>query len=260
MLMPGLRLVHTFHFGNYPHTRPRIIWMERVFSRCADRLYAVGEAQKQQVRRVHHLPDRRIDTIWNGVVLPAPGRHVRPENPRPVIGTIATFIEQKGLGDLLRVARRLKDEGREARFVVVGDGPLRPELEALRSDLGLDELVAFPGWVTNAASVALPSFDVFFQPSLWEAMSVVVLEAMASAKPVVATAVGETPRVIEDGVSGLLVRPRDTDGMVSALARLLDNPTLRQRLGTAARCRVESSFTVEHMTRAYERAYLDLCQ
>lgn len=257
--MPGLRLVHTFHFGNYPHTRPRIIWMERIFARCADRLFAVGEVQRQQVRAVHRLADKRIETIWNGVVLPAVAARNTDAAP-PVVGTIATFIEQKGLSDLLHVVRRLRDRGVEARFVVVGDGPLRPELEALRATLGLDNVVTFPGWITDAALVALPSFDVFFQPSLWEAMSVVVLEAMAAAKPVVATAVGETPHVIEHGVSGLLVQPRDIDGMATALSRLLEDRPLRQRLGTGARRRVEGSFTVEHMTRAYERVYRAVCR
>src|SRR5687767_11352 len=69
MLMPRLKVIHTFHFGNYPHTRSRIIWMEHVFSRVADRLLAVGEVQRQQVQRVFRLSDRRIDTIWNGVTI-----------------------------------------------------------------------------------------------------------------------------------------------------------------------------------------------
>jgi len=263
LLVRGLRVVHTFHFGNYPHTRPRIIWMERISCRMADRLFSVGEVQRGQVRRVHRLPNRRISTIWNGVTFPpATGdpdfrRRVGAEGTL-LVGTVATLIDQKGLSDLLRVAKRVRDAGRNAKFVIVGEGRLRKELEALRHELGLDDVVALTGWVTSAADTALPAFDVFFQPSLWEAMSVVILEAMAAGKPVVATRVGENPHVIDQGVDGLLVTPGDVEGMAAALLRVLDDARLRQQLGDAARQKVEAHFTVAHMTRAYEHAYLDV--
>jgi glycosyltransferase involved in cell wall biosynthesis len=155
------------------------------------------------------------------------------------------------------VAKRVKEAGHKALFVVLGDGHLRAALEAKRTELGLDGTVVFHGWVTNAANVALPTFDIFFQPSLWEAMSMVVLEAMSAAKPIVATRVGENIHVINDGINGLLADPKDVDGMSAALTRLISNPALRETLGTAARQTVEREFTVDHMTKEYERAYLE---
>ena len=157
----------------------------------------------------------------------------------------------------MAVARRVRDEGHPVKFVIVGEGKLRPELEALRASLGLEETVILTGWVTNAAELALPTFDIFFQPSLWEAMSVVTLEAMATGKSVVTTRVGEAPHIIEDGVDGLLVDARDVSRMVAALIGLIADPGLRARLGIAARQKIARQLTVEHMTRAYERAYLD---
>lgn len=263
LLMPRLHVVHTFHFGNYPHTRPRILWMERVFSRFVDRLISVGEIQRRQIQKVHRIPDRRITTIWNGVPLPSGAgdpsfRSKLGAENRTLIGTIATFIQQKGLSDLLDVARRVLDAGYKARFVVVGGGHLRTELEEKRRRLGLEDDVVFTGWVTNAAELALPTFDIFFQPSLWEAMSVVILEAMAAGKPIVATRVGENTRIIEDGVDGLLVNPKDVHGMARAIGRLIDDASLRVELGRAARAKVERRFTVQQMTRAYEEVYLDM--
>jgi glycosyltransferase involved in cell wall biosynthesis len=262
LVMPRLRVIHTFHFGNYPHTPTRIMWMERVFSRIADRLIAVGEMQRRQIQGVYRLPDRRIATIWNGVTLPTDAgdpafRDKLGAENRILIGTIATLITQKGLGDLLEVAKRIRASGRKALFVVVGEGHLRAELEAKHRQLGLDDIVVFTGWVTNAADLALPVFDIFFQPSLWEAMSVVILEAMAAGKPIVATRVGENPEIIEDGIDGLLVPPKDIDAMVAAIERLMDDAALGLRLGRAARAKVEQRFTVERMTRAYEQVYLD---
>lgn len=263
LLMPGLRVVHTFHFGNYPHTAPRIMWMERIFSRIADQLFSVGGVQRKQIQLLYRLPDRRINTIYNGVVLstsngdPAFRKRVSAED-RVLIGTIATLIVQKGLSDLLDVAKLVQDSGRQAVFVIVGEGHLREELEAKRRRLGLEEMVVFTGWITNAAEAVLPTFDIFFQPSLWEAMSMVILEAMAAGKAVVATRVGENSHAIADGVDGLLVTPRDVDEMAKAINRLIDDAALRLRLGEAARCKVEQQFTVTRMVREYEQAYKDV--
>ncbi len=93
-------------------------------------------------------------------------------------------------------------------------------LEQRRRELGLEDTVVITGWIPNAAAQALPAFDVFFQPSRWEAMSIAILEAMASGKAIVATRVGDNAHVLEDGVSGLLVDAGDIGGMVDALARL----------------------------------------
>ena len=263
LLKPGLRVVHTFHFGNYPHIQPRLILIERIFSRVADRIFAVGRAQRSTLQQVFGFSDARIGTIWNGVTSPSgaidAGFRVKANAVnRPLVGTIATFIEQKGLFDLLDVARRIKDSGRDVAFAIVGEGHLRPQLEAKRRELGLDADVYLPGWVTSAADLVMPTFDVFFQPSLWEAMSVVILEAMAAGKPVVATRVGENPTVIDDGENGLLVQASDIDGMAAALCRVLDDPSVACQLGEAARQKVAQQFSVEHMARAYEQVYLEL--
>jgi glycosyltransferase involved in cell wall biosynthesis len=263
VLKPGLKVVHTFHFGNYPHTQARLIWIERIFSRVADRIFSVGDAQRGQLQRVFRFRDDAISTIWNGVTFPNDTgdpafREKARAARRPLIGTIATYIEQKGLFDLLEVARRVKDKGHDVAFAVVGEGHLRPQLEAKRHELDLDDNVFFTGWMTNAADLALPTFDVFFQPSLWEAMSVVILEAMAAGKPVVATRVGENPRVIEDGVDGYVGEPGDIEGMAATLCRILENPELARRCGAAARRKAEDQFSVEHMSRAYEQVYLDV--
>ena len=110
--------------------------------------------------------------------------------------------------------------------------------------------------VTDASKVALPEFDVFFQPSRWEAMSIAVLEAMAAGRPIVATRVGENPHVLQHGVDGLLAEPGDIQGMAEALGRLVRDAGLRQQLGAAAARKAAERFTVERMVRAYERIYL----
>ena len=124
-------------------------------------------------------------------------------------------------------------------------------------DLGLPQPAAV---LRDDAEVAVPVFDVFFQPSLWEAMSVAILEAMAAGKPVVATRVGENPRVIADGVDGLLVDAKDVDGMAATLRRVIDDAELRRRLGSAAAAKVANQFTMTHMSRSYEKVYVELLE
>jgi glycosyltransferase involved in cell wall biosynthesis len=263
LVTPRVRTLHTFHFGNYPHLPSRHLWMERIFSKLATRLVAVGEIQRGQIKAVYGFRDDRIGMVWNGVPEASPARDDSfrtriGAGDRAIIGTVATLIEQKGLRDLILVAEHLQQHRAKALFVVVGEGHLRGELEAMRRERRLEDMVVLPGWVPSAAEVAVPTFDVFFQPSLWEAMSVAVLEAMAAGKPVVATRVGENPRIIDDGVDGVLVDARDIDGMAGALSRLIENPELRRRLGSAGAAKVANRFTIAHMSRAYERIYLDM--
>jgi glycosyltransferase involved in cell wall biosynthesis len=259
-----LRTLHTFHFGNYPHKPAGDLWMERVGCRLMDQLIAVGQVQRDQVVRAHRLAPEAVGVVRNGVQLPAPGggdpafRATIGAEGKFLVGTIATLIPQKGLPDLLRVARQVRDQRDDVHFVVVGEGKLRPELERLRSELRLDDAVTFTGWMTNAASLALPAFDCYLQPSLWEAMSISILEAMAAAKPVVTTRVGEAPHLIAHGIDGFLFDARDVAGMASAVLTLAGDPGTGRSVGVAAARTVSAHYTVAHMARAYEQVYADL--
>jgi glycosyltransferase involved in cell wall biosynthesis len=262
LTMPGLKAVHTFHFGNYPHDSWRYHVMEGLCARAVDKLIAVGWEQRRRIQATYRLGDSRIGMIWNGVTAVAltSEAHFRSQvgtGDRLLIGTIAKLIEQKGLDDLLTVARRCRDAGHRMQFAIVGEGPLRAVLEQRRRELGLEDTVVITGWIPNAAAQALPAFDVFFQPSRWEAMSIAILEAMASGKAIVATRVGDNPHVLEDGVNGLLVDSGDIPGMVDALARMGDAER-RRSLGQAARARFEEKFTLDQMIRGYENVYREL--
>lgn len=262
LFLPRLKVVHTFHYGNYPHEKRSRMMLENIFSRMAHKLVAVGKNQERSIRKTYNLPGNRFVRIWNGVprTIPAVDRDLRDRisaQGRIVIGTIGTLIEQKGITYLLEVASRLKNKGCNVLFVVAGDGPLRGELERKRLDLGLENTVLFIGWVKDAATRLLPLFDIFFQPSQWEAMSVVILEAMAAAKPIVATNVGENGYVIESERHGLIVEPANVDAMTTALERLVQDAGLRDFYGTQAQQMYEKCCTVEIMARKYEQLYLD---
>ena len=263
LIAPGLRHVHTFHFGNYPHREASYRRLERLLWRVPDALVAVGHAQADSIRSLYRIPADRLRVLWNGVDAPQP--RLAPavvdatrDCTDPVIASISTLIEQKGLHHLLAAAAMLRTQGARFRLLIVGNGHLREPLEAQARSLGLCDSVRFLGWVPEASDCALPACDIFVQSSLWEAMSVVVLEAMARGKPMVITRVGENPYVIDDGRTGITVPAADPTALAQGLARLIESAPLRESLGAAARARHAEQFTVQHMVRSYEALYAEL--
>jgi glycosyltransferase involved in cell wall biosynthesis len=263
LLMPGIRHVHTFHWGRYPELYWRYRWIERVFWRVPDRLIAVGHGQAAGIRALHPIPESRIQVLWNGVDAPQPD--VAPEIAaltasceRPVIASASTLIEQKGLPHLLEACALLRQRGLKFTLLLIGGGHLQKSLEERARALQLEGTVRFLGWVHGASSRALPACDIFVQSSLWEAMSIVVLEAMSLAKPMVVTRVGENAHVVQDGHTGLIVPPANPAALADGLERLIRDPALRERLGAAARARHREHFTVRHMIDAYQKVYEEL--
>jgi glycosyltransferase involved in cell wall biosynthesis len=257
LLAKAFAHVHTFHFGNYPHLGATPLWLERLCARAPDRLIAVGHNQMHAVSRALWLPPRRLSTIWNGVDAPHAVQPLRAPNAVPVIASVSAFFEQKGLPVLIRAAHHLRQRGRPFQLRLVGDGPLRRDLEGLVETLELSDVVTFAGWRPDAARTVLPEADIFVQSSNWEAMSIVLLEAMAARRAIVATSVGENPLVIDDGRTGLLVPPGRPDALADALSRLLQDPALRQRLATAAEDDYRERFTADVMARGYEGLYAE---
>lgn len=261
--IPRLHHVNTFHYGNYPHANRRHHFLERYFSRIATGLVAVGQCQKAQLTKCYGLSDERIHVIYNGVrdvrtgATPELGERIRGSS-RIVIGSIGALIEQKGMFDMLEVAAGLMRAGLDFRWVIAGSGRLRTALENRTHELGLEDRVEFLGWVDHAPAKVLPWVDVFVQTSHWEAMSMVILEAMSCGLPIVATAVGENPLVIQDAQNGYLVAPGDIDGMIERIGGLVSSEEHRSRVGQQARQDYEQRYTAKLMCRRYEAHYLSL--
>lgn len=251
--------VHTFHFGNYPHLPSKHLWLEGVFARVPDQLIAVGDVQRETIIKTLHLRGSRIHTVWNGVdrhTGGTPGVSTTPAaDDVPLVGSMSTLGPQKGVPTLLDAAALLRERGVAFRLLIVGEGDMRPQLEAQTARLGLQDCVTFAGWRPDAATALLPTFDIFVQSSYWEAMSVVILEAMAAGKPIVATTVGENPLVLADNRTALLVPPRDAEALATGLATAIRDAALRRRLGTAAQNEYVQTLTGSAMAKRYDAVY-----
>jgi glycosyltransferase involved in cell wall biosynthesis len=233
----------------------------RLLARGVDRYLAVSHAIAAALVAEYRWPAAKIEVVHNAVALerfsaPAPAG-LRAElgagEGVPLVLTPARLDPQKGHADLLAAAVQVPG----ALFALAGDGPQRASLEALAARLGIADRVRFLGTRDDIPDL-LAACDVFALPSLYEGSSLAVLEAMAARRAVIASAIGGTDELIEDGRDGFLVPPGDPEALAAALARLLNDAELRARLAANARERVEREFSRERMAARVGAAYEEL--
>jgi glycosyltransferase involved in cell wall biosynthesis len=182
------------------------------------------------------------------------------ENPKtPIIGSVGRLHPQKGYDTLLEGAKRVLKERPTSRFKIVGAGELLKPLRRKAEQLGISEAVEFMGQRSPAEIPdILAGFDIFAQASNWEAFGIAIVEAMASGLPVVATRVEGVVDIIEEGVDGFLVPPKDPEALAVRILQLLGDPDLRTKIGVKARRKVEANFDIREMTDRMARIYQEL--
>ena len=267
-------VVHTYHghvFHSYfsPLKTKLFLAIERALGAVTDRIVAVGETQRQELIQLGLAAAGKIVSIPLGLPL-EPMLDAERERGRlraelgldaasPLVGIVARLVPIKAHEVFLTAAARIARDLPAARFVIVGDGERRAELEMLSASLGLAERVYFLGWRRDLRAI-YADLDVVALCSLNEGSPVAIIEAMAAARPVVSTDVGGVSEVIEDSESGLLVPTRDAEALARAIVLVLSDPERGRRMGTAARAAVYPRYSVGRLVSDLERLYLDLAQ
>jgi len=208
------------------------------------------------------VPKDRAVTVHEGIdvdhVLAAPPVDVHQAfflpHGAPVVGNVAALVPHKGQRYLIEAAHLVVREIPDARFVILGEGELRDPLEHLVRDHHLEKHVLLPGFRTDVLG-CIKGFDLFVMSSVTEGLGTSLLDAMACARPIVATRAGGIPEIVEDDVNGLLVPPRDAAALAKAIVRTLKDFPLRDRLGAAGFSRVRERFTVERMVSETAKVY-----
>jgi glycosyltransferase involved in cell wall biosynthesis len=229
-----------------------------------DARFAVTVSDFNVRHLARHANGTRIVRIYNGLDLDrfVPNGTVR-DRP-PLVLAVGRLIEKKGFDDLLRACAVLAREGVDFRCVVVGKGRERGQLEALVNGLGIAERVALGGPLPREELLRLyPRASVFAAPCVVgsdgnrDGLPTVLVEAMALGVPVVATDVTGIPELVEDGVTGLLVRQRDPDGLAAGLRTLLVDAETAARLARRARWRVEERFDLRVNVAELRRLFVE---
>ena len=174
----------------------------------------------------------------------------------PIVGMVACLKPQKAPLDFVEAAALVAAERPDASFVVAGDGPLRPAIEARARTLGLDGRLSLLGWRRDVPDL-LAAFDVSVLTSLWEGLPRVVPESIAAGTPIVATAVDGTAEILRDGEHALLAPPADPPAVARQVIRLLRDQALARRIASAARPLLQE-FDIDRMVREQERLYARL--
>ena len=219
---------------------------------------ALSEEWRQQLLRI--CPTAKIEVLHNAVVIPDI-HGPRPREPEPTLLFLGHLLRDKGVYDLVRAFALVAPKFPRAKLVLGGVGDIEA-VRQLATQLEIPRRVSCPGWLDpEHKSAAFAGSQVFLLPSYAEGMPMALLEAMSWGLPVIATPVGGIPQVVEHEVSGLLVAPGDIEACAAQMERLLADPLLRERLGSAARERIATDFSLgdalDRLSAIYQRFGLE---
>ena len=238
---------------------------DQVLAPATDIAIAVSKSTAEFVIHARQLPPERVKVVYLGVPLEefsrirtideiAAARHELGVAPDEfLIGSVTRLHDSKGNSYLVDAAQRVLSQRPRTRFVVFGEGPLRPELEAQARALGLGDRFAFTGFARDVARV-VSAFDVSVFPSLWEGTPLTVFEALAMGKPIVATDADGLVDVLTHDRNAVIVPKRDADALAAGLVRLIDRPEDRAHLSVSARV-AGRQYDIAAFVRKMERLY-----
>ncbi|QEF98720.1 Putative glycosyltransferase EpsD [Stieleria maiorica] len=263
-------IIHTihgfaFHSSETPWRRKLFIHLERWAAKVTDRLIVISQPLQDWGLRVGIGHEDQYTKIYSGIEIDKFKCDCDQTDLRKslglrqddlVIGLVAKLWDGKGHAVAINALSKLVRSYPSAKLVIVGEGYLRDELETQTSDLKLQDHVVFTGFRSDIPNLNA-MFDIAILASDFEGMGRVLLEAMVMGRPVVASDVGGIPDVVDDGTTGILVPPGNIDELAGALATLLADPTLREKMGRAAYARITQKFSSETMVRQIRDVYLE---
>lgn len=255
-------------YGVGPMKRQIYKSLDSFSEKFVDYFLVVSSVLEQAMIRGHGIPKEKVVKIYNGIETDhykphdqkAERRRVRQEysvyDSEILIGSLGRLVWQKGFEYFLQSIPILIQDIPEARFMLVGDGPLRQELEGQARSLGINDRLFFTGH-RNDIKDMMAAMDIIVIPSLLEGFPMITLEAMAMEKPIVTTAIDGIMEQITDGKEGLLIAPKSPMAIAQAVKRLVDDPGYACSLGINARAKIVRDFSVRKMiaetTNVYEK-------
>lgn len=258
-------MVHTVNNIAEQEIEPRARWLQRLAYKRGVIPVAVAREVAVSLERLYGIGGCRV--VWNCIPTTL---YASPQTPREIwrakqglsqenilFVCVARFATQKNHALLLNAFAKGPASDSKAHLVLAGEGVLRARLQRQVNELGLTSRVHFLGLRTDIPDV-LGASDIFTLSSDWEGNPLSVIEAMAAGLPIVSTAVGGVPELLQDGKEGFIVQPGHAEQLSEAMMTLLNNASLRRAMGTAASARAKEKFDVSAMVRAYEELYSEV--
>jgi glycosyltransferase involved in cell wall biosynthesis/SAM-dependent methyltransferase len=259
----GVRRIYSWETISAPEWLiSRRLWPYRAVIRLADGVVSVSRATAEWLHAKRGVPENKIRVIPYSVDLnrfaTGEGENVRRRlgiHPRDiVVGMVGRLHPQKGQTYLIQAAPEIIRKAPRVRFVLIGDGDSRNDLEAQVRNAGLEKHFFFLGFRQDVHEI-IHAIDIFTLPSLYEGLPNVILEAMAAGKPVVASSVDGTQELIEHGKTGLLVPPGDPDQLADAIIKLIQKREWASQMGREAQRNIRMNYSIENQIRAFEELY-----
>jgi len=252
------RIIHTRH-GQAADAVPWYIW------KLNSKVVTISEDAKACLVSTNNIAEADVAVIDNGIPLDKfdsisveASQELKNEigllAKSQVVGIVARLAIEKDHRTLIHAFAEVLRINENAVLVIVGDGPLSKELQELTQELKVEKSVYFLGFRQNIAEL-ISIFDIFVLSSTSEGMSLTLLEAMASKKPIVATNVGGNPEVVQDGLTGFIVPPKDPLLMAKAITSLLGNGDLASKFSLNGYERIKNKYSLVSMTEKYKRLY-----
>ena len=264
-------IVHTihgfaFHDFEKPPRQKLFILLEKLAACFADKLITVSRSLKDWGLSLGIGKENQYVTIYDGIEIDKFNSGFNIEKKKQelgiepedfVIGVVSKLWEGKGHGCIIKAAKMVAVKIPRVKFIFVGEGYLRQKLEELTKRSGLDKHIIFAGFRSDIPEIT-STFDVAILVSLFEGLGRVLLEAMAAAKVVIATKIGGIVDIVDDGQTGILIKPEDHQALAEAIVKLLLDNGLRIKMGQAGRRKIDTKFSAKTMVNRIDEVYREL--
>ncbi|HAJ34039.1 MAG TPA: hypothetical protein DCK79_11950 [Candidatus Atribacteria bacterium] len=264
-----LYTIHGFHVVHYRNLLKKLflLLLERILNLFTDVIVCVSHSDRESVIKMGLARNDNVKIIWNGIDIErfrniSLDKNVKKNELRiPPNAFLLTMIgrlhPQKDYFTLISAFKLLQRELSNFYLLIVGDGPMREELKSYAKNLGLNDKIVFVGTRRDIPEI-LSITDIFILSTLWEGLPIVLLEAMAADKPVIASDVCGNREIVVDGETGILVSPRDPEMLAQAVTRLVKDRKMSKKMGQKGLIRVKNNFTLEEMVQKIENLYYEL--
>lgn len=232
--------------------------LERMTANWSDLYISVSEKGRKLMFEKRWVPKEKVVVVHNGIETDWAKSRIT-DTAQPRIGMIADFNKYKAQQDLVVAASEVLKKFPNAKFVLAGEGETKKNIFKMIKYLGLDSNFVLNGFVGDVRKI-LSELSIFVLATHTEGLPVSIIEAMLFGLPVVASRVGGIPELVEDGVTGILVKPESSEELACVITELLANPEKANRMGEMGKLRVKQYFTIEQMMQKLESLYLGLAK